>query len=67
MEAAAEAAQGKKLEYRIVDPHVHVWKRDKNYPWAKETKSPPEEDASPEMLLELMRNNGVSKRSEGVV
>jgi len=53
----AEAADA----YRIIDPHVHVWKQDTRYPWAKETKSPPAEDATPEMLLELMRKNGVSK------
>jgi hypothetical protein len=22
---------------RIIDPHVHVWKNDPRYPWAKET------------------------------
>ncbi|HEX4230560.1 MAG TPA: amidohydrolase family protein [Bryobacteraceae bacterium] len=47
--------------YRIIDPHVHVWKRDSAYPFAKETKHPPDFDATPEMLLGLMRANGVSK------
>ena len=47
--------------YRVVDPHVHVWKNDPRYPWAKETAKPPEQDATPEMLLQLMRANGVSK------
>jgi predicted TIM-barrel fold metal-dependent hydrolase len=47
--------------YEIIDPHVHVWKLDRRYPWAKETTSPPSEDATPEMLLELMKKNGVSK------
>jgi L-fuconolactonase len=46
---------------RIIDPHVHVWKNDSNYPWAKETTNPPKEDALPEKLLELMKANGVSK------
>src|SRR5437867_4809485 len=46
---------------RIVDSHVHVWKRDPHYPWAKETTRPPEKDAPPEMLLELMRENGVER------
>lgn len=45
----------------IIDPHVHVWKRDPRYPWARETKNPPEKDATPEMLLELMRANGVAR------
>lgn len=47
--------------YAIIDPHVHVWKRDLRYPWAKETKRPPEKDATPEMLLELMWANGVAR------
>ena len=45
----------------IIDPHVHVWKRDPKYPWAKETTKPPEEDALPETLLGLMAANGVDK------
>ncbi|MDQ6698692.1 MAG: amidohydrolase [Acidobacteriota bacterium] len=46
---------------RIIDSHVHVWKKDSRFPWAKETKRPPERDATPEMLLELMKANGVEK------
>ncbi len=57
--AAALAAPQAKT--RIIDPHVHVWKKDPRYPWAKETAKPPEKDATPEMLLELMRANGVEK------
>jgi L-fuconolactonase len=48
-------------KYPIIDPHVHVWKHDLRYPWAKETKSPPQQDATPEMLLALMRANGVAR------
>ncbi|HUQ92383.1 MAG TPA: amidohydrolase family protein [Bryobacteraceae bacterium] len=48
-------------KYRIVDSHVHVWKKDPRYPWAKETKAPPDKDASAEMLLELMKKNGVER------
>jgi L-fuconolactonase len=48
-------------KHPIIDPHVHVWKHDARYPWAKETKSPPEKDATPEMLLALMRANGVRR------
>src|SRR5689334_7977078 len=47
--------------YRIIDPHVHVWKRDPHYPWAKETTNPPDRDATPEMLLDLMKAHGVEK------
>jgi predicted TIM-barrel fold metal-dependent hydrolase len=46
---------------RIIDPHVHVWKNDSEYPWPKEVKEPPQEDALPETLLELMKANGVEK------
>ncbi|MFH1086944.1 MAG: amidohydrolase family protein [Chloroflexota bacterium] len=46
---------------RIIDPHVHVWKNDPAFPWAPETTRPPAEDATPEMLLELMAASGVEK------
>ena len=46
--------------YRIIDPHVHVWKRDPEYPFA-EGAHVPDRDATPEMLLDLMHVNGVSK------
>src|SRR6266436_8319041 len=46
--------------YRIIDPHVHVWKHDPKYPFA-EAAHPPERDATPEMLLELMKANGVAR------
>jgi predicted TIM-barrel fold metal-dependent hydrolase len=48
-------------KYRIIDPHVHVWANDPQYPWAKETSHPPRRDATPEMLLEHMKANGVEK------
>src|SRR6266852_3128060 len=57
---AAGAALGA-VDYRIIDPHVHVWKKDPKYPWAKETTRPPDKDASAEMLLELMKANGVAR------
>ncbi|MCC6589538.1 MAG: amidohydrolase [Bryobacterales bacterium] len=47
--------------YRIIDPHVHVWKKDPRYPWAKETRNPPDEDKSAEMLLDLMKRHGVAR------
>jgi L-fuconolactonase len=46
---------------RIMDPHVHVWKHDPQFPWAKETTHPPDGDATPEMLLALMKQHGVEK------
>ena len=46
--------------YRIIDPHVHVWKHDAAYPFAEGAKVPAR-DATPEMLLELMKSNGVTK------
>ncbi len=48
-------------KYRIIDPHVHVWINDPRYPWAKEAANPPKRDATPEMLLELMKANGVER------
>ena len=37
---------------RIIDPHVHVWKNDPKFPWAKETINPPNNDATPEMFVD---------------
>lgn len=54
------AVQSPSQGFRIVDSHVHVWKSDPKYPWAKETTDPPKEDALPETLLELMKTSGVS-------
>lgn len=45
----------------VVDSHVHVWKNDPAFPWARETANPPEKDYTPEMLLELMRAHGVDR------
>jgi len=58
---AAGLLQERAARYRIIDPHVHVWKNDPRYPWAKETTRPPEKDATPEMLIGLMKANGVEK------
>jgi predicted TIM-barrel fold metal-dependent hydrolase len=46
--------------YRILDPHVHVWKHDPRFSFASGAKVPGY-DATPEMLLDLMHANGVSK------
>jgi predicted TIM-barrel fold metal-dependent hydrolase len=48
-------------KYRIVDPHVHVWANDPAYPWAQEYSDPPGDDATPLMLLDLMKANGVER------
>jgi predicted TIM-barrel fold metal-dependent hydrolase len=45
---------------RIIDPHVHVWKHDPKYPFAPGSRVP-NRDATPEMLLGLMKANGVSR------
>jgi predicted TIM-barrel fold metal-dependent hydrolase len=44
----------------IIDSHVHVWKHDPAFPFAQGAH-PPAEDASAEMLLDLMKANGVSR------
>jgi L-fuconolactonase len=46
--------------YEIIDPHVHVWKHDSQYPFAAGAKVPAR-DATPETLLGLMKANGVAK------
>lgn len=45
---------------RIIDPHVHVWKHDPQFPFAEGARVP-DRDATPETLLGLMKANGVSK------
>jgi predicted TIM-barrel fold metal-dependent hydrolase len=47
-------------DYRIIDPHVHVWRHDPAFPFAQGAHVP-ERDAAPETLIELMKANGVSK------
>jgi L-fuconolactonase len=46
--------------YRILDPHVHVWKHDPRFPFAQGARVP-DRDAAPETLLELMKANRVEK------
>ena len=46
--------------YQIIDPHVHVWRHDPQFPFAPGAKVPAR-DATPETLLELMKTNGVAK------
>lgn len=47
-------------KYRILDPHVHVWKHDPQFPFAAGQKVPPR-DATPETLLGLMKEHHVEK------
>src|SRR5215467_7046743 len=47
-------------DYRILDPHVHVWKHDAAFPFAEGARVP-DRDAAPDTLLELMKTNGVSR------
>jgi len=44
----------------FIDSHVHVWKHDAAFPFAAGAKVPAE-DASAEMLLDLMRANNVAR------
>ncbi len=57
---AAAAMTPLQMTYRILDPHVHVWKHDPKYPFAEGARVP-DRDATPEMLLALMKANGVAK------
>lgn len=59
-ETEQPAASGSAQDFKIIDPHVHVWKNDPQYPWPADLKNPPEEDALPETLLGLMDANGVA-------
>ncbi len=61
MAVQAAAEEHHSAKYRIIDPHVHVWVRDPHYPWAPETKDPPDSDRTPAMLLDLMRANNVQR------
>src|ERR1700722_13986701 len=60
MTAAATTVPIDRVHYRILDPHVHVWKHDPQFPFAAGAKVP-DFDATPEMLLDLMNANGVEK------
>ena len=57
---AAASAQNTPMKYAIIDPHVHVWKHDPQYPFAPGSHPPPE-DRTPETLLELMKANHVER------
>jgi predicted TIM-barrel fold metal-dependent hydrolase len=46
--------------YRLIDPHVHVWKHDPAFPFAPGANVPAR-DAEPETLLSLMKANSVER------
>jgi L-fuconolactonase len=46
--------------YHVIDPHVHVWKHDPEFPFAAGAHVPAR-DATPEMLLGLMKANSVQR------
>jgi L-fuconolactonase len=58
---AANLMQAQTRPYRLIDPHVHVWTHDPQFPFAKETRNPPAEDATVEMLLDLMKKHNVER------
>jgi predicted TIM-barrel fold metal-dependent hydrolase len=57
--AAALRRPRKDEPLRLIDSHVHVWTNDPAFPWPAENASPPAENHTAEMLLELMDANGV--------
>lgn len=46
--------------YHIIDPHVHIWKHDPQFPFAAGANVPAR-DAAPETLLGLMKANQVER------
>src|SRR6202522_1923714 len=56
--AARSFAQARAIPF--IDSHVHVWKHDAAFPFATGANVPAE-DATAEMLLELMRANDVAR------
>lgn len=57
---AAGASNAEPRRPLMIDSHVHVFKRDPEFPYAAGA-NPPAEDASAETLIELMRANGVAR------
>jgi predicted TIM-barrel fold metal-dependent hydrolase len=59
--ALAMAAPVTLPKYRIIDSQCHIWINSPRYPWAAQTKKPPQENRTPAMLLQLMKANGVAR------
>ena len=47
----------------MIDSHVHVYRHSPQFPYAPGQKHP-EQDASAEMLIALMRANGIARTSQ---
>ena len=60
LQLTAAAMAETRMPYRILDPHVHVWKHQAEFPFAAGAPVP-DWDATPEMLLDLMKEHGVAK------
>jgi L-fuconolactonase len=51
---------GQNSNYHVIDPHVHVWRYDPQFPFAAGAHVPAR-DAAPETLVGLMKANGVQR------
>jgi L-fuconolactonase len=60
LQMTAAALAERRMPYRILDPHVHVWKHQAQFPFAVGAPVP-DWDATPETLLALMKEHGVAK------
>lgn len=58
--AMSTAAPTAPKKYDILDPHVHVYKKDPRFPFAQ-GQPDPDADRDPEQLIALMKANGVAK------
>jgi predicted TIM-barrel fold metal-dependent hydrolase len=60
---AAAAMEGQTMmqpDYNVIDPHVHVWTHNPQFPFAAGANVPAR-DAAPETLLGLMKANAVKR------
>jgi L-fuconolactonase len=60
LQLTAAALAEKPMTYRILDPHVHVWKHQAELPFVAGAPVP-DWDATPEALLALMKQHGIAK------
>jgi L-fuconolactonase len=60
LQMTAATLADKRMPYRILDPHVHVWKHQAQLPFVAGAPVP-DWDALPETLLALMKEHGVAK------
>lgn len=60
LQLTAAALAEKHMTYEILDPHVHVWKHQAELPFVSGAPVP-DWDATPEKLLDLMKQHGVAK------